>query len=560
MKLQNLVIIFLLIILPMMLVYTINYNGQMKTLRLQAQYNESLKNATYDAIKAFEENTLSDSLSGNAESKRDNIKAAMNMYIKSLAASSGFSAYNENDIKEYIPAVVFGLYDGFYMYAPTINNSGSYEPMLKNFVYYSERITGTDIVIRYSLDNYVAVSGTINGTTYGTWSGYLEANVDAQINLVDEENLYENIIVEVEKNSSNPNTNFEYEYYLIPCTYKYNDGKKIYKKVNNGEILKLTNNSPTETNIDLKQIKWEKNYYNDGIDNKFYTENSSNKYLIIDGDKWYTYSDYKLIQTADPTKNTDDSAKEYYTKAKKFTEWWNNNIASLNSSLQVDSSNDPENPNSNFSIHKKSIMKDTIQNNLNTAIAAYANRQTITGKKFKMPVIAPEDWEKVYSNVSVITFLQGIDIGYTEYNNYSVQNSTNHNEYPNPNNLYFIIGNNCDTSGTYHDIRCTNTVLTGYKSNEFNGIRIVTQPIASWTIDPQNKVVTTFNNKIIYYYRHLALACYECINCAYSNKEDIYEYINNTASDDVKRAYWTALARERYNTPKTTDNFKDPTI
>lgn len=547
MKLQNLVIIFLLIILPMMLVYTINYNGQMKTLRLQAQYNEALKNATYDAIKAFEENTLSDSLSGNAESKRDNIKAAMNMYIKSLAASSGFSAYNENDIKEYIPAVVFGLYDGFYMYAPTINNSGSYEPMLKNFVYYSERITGTDIVIRYSLDNYVAVSGTINGT-YGTWSGYLLADVTTQPHLT-EENLYENIIVEYEKNNGTVNdstttTNkFSYEYYLIPCNYKYNnDGKKIYRKI--GSIKKL--------NFLSGKAEW-------------VTEGVS---FTIDDAKWYTYSDYKLIEYSNYVvgEEKDKSVYEYYIEASNFTSWWNDGIAKIDSSLEVKADNDPENPNSAFSIHKKSIMKDTIQNNLNTAIAAYANRQTITGKKFKMPVIAPEDWEKVYSNVSVITFLQGIDIGYTEYNNYSVQNSTNHNEYPNPNNLYFISGDNCDNNGTYHDIRCGDVAdalndhktITGYKSNEFNGIRIVTQPITEYSLDSSSHVIenkTIFENKTIYYYRHLALACYECINCAYSNEKNIYNYINDTTNNDVKRAYWTALARERYNTPKTTDNF-----
>lgn len=543
MKLQNLVIIFLLIILPIMLVYTINYNGQVKTLKLQAQYDEALKNATYDAIRAFEENTQSDALSGNAESKRENIKASMNMYIKSLAASSGFSAYNENDIKDYIPAVVFGLYDGFYMYAPTINNDNNYEPMLKNFVYYSERITGTDIVIRYSLDNYVAVSGTIGGA-YITKAGYLYTE-DIQQPHKNEEELCENIIVEVEKSDAESTSTdlsgkttvtkkFSYEYYLIPCVYKYKDGKKIYKRRENVSKLEIESN----------KLKW-----------KPCDENTSKN--IMKEASWYTYSDYKVIETSDTDTNTEDeSVKKYYTNAVDFTKnWWNDKIGILNSDLIINDSNDPEDPNSVFSNHKKSIIKETIQKNLNTAIAAYANRQAIASKKFKIPIIAPEDWEKIYSNVSVITFLQGIDIGYTEYNSYSVQNSTNHNEYPNPNNIYFINGDNCSTAGTYHDIRCTNAGLTGYKSNEFNGIRIVTQPIQSYSTQETNITEELFENKTIYYYKHLALACYDCVNNIYGNQNTIYNYIRNKATDDIKKAYWTALARERYNTPKTTDNF-----
>ena len=51
------------------------------------------------------------------------------------------------------------------------------------------------------------------------------------------------------------------------------------------------------------------------------------------------------------------------------------------------------------------------------------------------------------------------------------------------------------------------------------------------------------------------MACYDCVNNIYGNKNTIYNYIRNEATDDIKKAYWTALARERYNTPKTTDNF-----
>ena len=113
MKLQNMIIIFLIIVIPILLVFSVYFNGETRTLKIQREYDEVLKNATYDSILAFEKNSMSDMLSGNPENKRENIKAAINMYIKSLAGSQNLSAYNENDIKDHIPAVVFGLYDGF---------------------------------------------------------------------------------------------------------------------------------------------------------------------------------------------------------------------------------------------------------------------------------------------------------------------------------------------------------------------------------------------------------------------------------------------------------------
>ena len=527
MKLQNMTIIFLIIVIPLMVVLSVYFAGEVKTIRLQIQYNEALKSATSDAIKAFEDNSMNnDLLSQNAEPKRENIKASINMFIKSLAASNGLAAYNENDINDFIPAMVFGLYDGFYMYTPTINEKKEYENMLKNYVYYSEKI-GDDIIIRYSLDNYVAVSGTINGE-YITKAGYLSSS---NHNITpDEETLQEYIIYEYSKDEMTEDGIKEetiYEYYLIPCIYKYNNKTKIYKYVGNG-LKKL--------DISESEIKW--------VDLNDTTIPND----IIYKDKWYTYSNYKILETAIPQDDKDDSAKKYFNDTRDFTNWWNANIGSKLQQLKIDQNNDPEDDNSEFSKHKNSIIKNTIQSNLNTAISAYTNRQTIVNNKPKMPILSDDDWEKVYSNVSVITFLQGIDIGFTKYNNYCVQNSTFHTEYPNPNSLNFIEGkNDYDETGAYHDIRHVSKNLTGYKANEFVGIRIITQ---------DGNIEGT--NHWVYYSKHYALSCYECINDAYVINKSIYDYISNSETDnDTKKAYWTALARERYNTSKSTDNFND---
>ena len=72
--------------------------------------------------------------------------------------------------------MLYTMYDGFYLFAPYQTENG-YKHELRNYVYYSETIPDTDITIRYSLDNYMVVSGTFN-SVYETRSGYW-INVDS---------------------------------------------------------------------------------------------------------------------------------------------------------------------------------------------------------------------------------------------------------------------------------------------------------------------------------------------------------------------------------------------
>lgn len=119
MKLQNLTVIFIIIILPVVLVLSAYIGYEIKTISKQNMYNTGLVSATSDAIFAFELNTKNDVYYNNAESKRSNIKAAVKTFENSLSNTCNLGLYNNQAIEEYIPAIVFGLYDGFYMYAPT---------------------------------------------------------------------------------------------------------------------------------------------------------------------------------------------------------------------------------------------------------------------------------------------------------------------------------------------------------------------------------------------------------------------------------------------------------
>ena len=58
MKIQNLAIIFIIIILPISLVLSSYTKTRVETLNLQADYDSKLNSATYDALKAYQVNSL----------------------------------------------------------------------------------------------------------------------------------------------------------------------------------------------------------------------------------------------------------------------------------------------------------------------------------------------------------------------------------------------------------------------------------------------------------------------------------------------------------------------
>lgn len=461
MKLQNLTVIFIIIIIPVILLVSLYISTGLRTIKYQSLYDTGLLTATHDAIYAFELNTSNNELSDNPEIKRSIIKSSIKMFERSLANTCGISAYNLEDIEEYIPAIVFGMYDGFYMYAPSVIYNGDkkeYKHNLKNYVYYSENINlGTSsnpnyATIIYSLDNHVTVSGKFDGTNYELKEGYLAVGASE-------------------------------------------DGKE-YQSI---EIVE---------------------------------EN-------IDGHK------------------TD--AINYYKDAYKFTEWFNqkigNNVKDENNKkyLYINSDNNPEDENSIFVKHKRNIMKNKIENVLNSSITAFSERRL--GKTYKMPKLSEEDWQKIYSNISMITFFQGKRIGLTRYNGYCVLNSTNSNEYVNSNLMYFI-----DEEGYYHDIRCEKCIdiledggtLTGYKIGSF-----AKRKEEQKDENGDTKVDENGNVLYEYTYDHAELGCYYCVNGQISTANSVEQYVS--ATDEVKSAYWTSLGRERYNQVYLSKGKKDDT-
>lgn len=180
MKIQGLAIIAIIIILPMSVILSSYAHNQIKTLDLQVQYDSKLQNATYDAIKAFQLNMSNSTTSDLANSKMRDIEASVNIFYGSLASNFNMTGYGEDVLKNYVPAVVYTLYDGYYIYSAYNNTLGdnfySNEDKaiyknntniygLKPYIYYSCRYKidneNSDFVITYSLDSYITIQGIV---------------------------------------------------------------------------------------------------------------------------------------------------------------------------------------------------------------------------------------------------------------------------------------------------------------------------------------------------------------------------------------------------------------
>ncbi len=182
MKLSNLIIIFLALALPIVLVLSVFVSLQVDAASLRGDYDSFLINATHEMMLAFELNTNSSDYSAVADSKIRDIEAARNVFYSSLATQLGVTGSSESFIVSYVPALLFTLYDGYYIYTPTRvwdgtgNNVFTHE--LKPYVYYSKKYlndSGSQVLtINYSLDNYVTVYfSDSNARYYISRAGYL---------------------------------------------------------------------------------------------------------------------------------------------------------------------------------------------------------------------------------------------------------------------------------------------------------------------------------------------------------------------------------------------------
>ena len=246
----------------------------------------------------------------------------------------------------------------------------------------------------------------------------------------------------------------------------------------------------------------------------------------------------------------DYSAISYYVEAYAFTNWVTNNNFYYSKTelsdgtvlpkekIQVSYNNDPEDPNSDFVKRKRKVATDNINTNLNLAISSYGGNSV---GQFELPVLTEDDWNQVFSNVSMITFFQDVPIGLKKFNNYAIATSTSNKEYVDPGEI--LLRANGDIN--YHRVYCErteNVQYTGYRSIEYLMKNYVKYDDDTHDIlgDP------------IYYYQHdvyqtsdnnAERACYYCA----INKSNYRKIVgDNDRIYSQAKSYNEALARERY--------------
>lgn len=554
MKLQHLTIIFVVIIIPITLILSAYIGNQIDTASLQQSYNTKLMDATHDAVVAFELNTSNNIYTGNADSVRRDISAAINTFSNTLATNLGMSSANKESLMPYIPAILITLYDGYYIYSPSeytyktkIEKEGQlvddiktgYTHILKPYIYYSKKYESENdyIIVNYTLDNYITVYGKI-GNTLISRSGYLSTE-EVRDSINEGENLTETI-------------KYKYQGQL-----QDEDGNLILDANNNpiiGTLIGKLNNVPFVYRDSQKVY-----YIDDGIaEDHFDIDNG----LTIKKEKgWYTLSDLTLNKYSDQGMSTTDySAKDYRDKSDGFMKYITKSFdgRKISDIVKVDGkeilnpatisdgiTNDFENPESLFNQHKREVIRNSIQDNMNNAMAIYnANTGSLgTSSYFSMPKLSETDWEKIVTNVNIVTFMQGLSVGTKTYNDYAIVTSTNNKQYVDPNTIYFV------KDGYYHTLEHMANIsstdannIIGYKYADFKKVK--------YEVKDLNDEV-----KERYYYRRQEYACYDCIVSTNNIGETKTRYEILNANGALKRKYYTALARERFNLDKPTKIF-----
>ncbi len=578
MKIQGLAIIAIIIILPMTILLSSYARNQIKTLDLQIQYDTKLQNATYDAIKAFQLNMSNSSTSDLANSKMRDIKASINTFYNSLTSHFNMSGYTKNVLQNYTPAVVYTLYDGYYIYSAynnELDDEDTFDDLaefkdgetiygLKPYIYYSCRYkpnSNSDFTIIYSLDSYITIQGIINGKNVNE-SGYLLSSVDKN---VAGNYTYRGVEIKEENNKEGLKQNVYVEY---KQGGQQASGNKRIVKPSTGEILGNILKYPCQK---INGVK--------------YYQESNDKVFAIINDVKYDQSDVTNI-------TNNKNGIKYYEDAYNFKNKIKDlGLTNLKASDAVDSngkkySNYPkeednpftnynifeelfsstkniEDKDSNFNAHKMQVIKNSIESNLIPAISNY-NKVSITDVNFAMPKLQEYEWEQIAQNVSMITFLQGLNIGGKIYNGYSIVSNDNTEDFVPEDSIYILTGvANAGELGEYHQV--TEDGLENKINNNTVGIfKADFERRATVAESKLNNGEDEYSTPVYYYPREDIASYTSIINANEKNSgKNVYDYFKNVGQNPssnlykLAQIYYTALGRERYGMYRVTNKLED---
>lgn len=606
MKIQNLAVVFIVIILPIAIVLSTYVNNLIDVANIQKNYDSILYNATYDAVRAYQMNTLNNSFANVNTSRDRDINASVNSFFNSLATGFGSSGYTKNSLKYNVPAILFTLYDGYYVYGSYDNyasvsssNSVNFETSnaqsdygVMPFEYYSCEYVNTkngfDLTINYTLDNYISISGWYKDNTgkekYITRAGYYintsgistnDTNKSVTITrsgktiTLGKETLKE--YISFYDNDNSPAIEPKLYQYINYNNVKYyleSDDKIFYLR--DDERVFANNNLKNDVKnfLGIGEINSDTfkdiNYYyyykkacdfsnevspilskinvNTDVTSEFY--NKTYDIINSNGDK--------ITDASDTTNKTTSHVKHAYSTPNVFD--------------TSKSGNDPELEGSSFNQHRMDVIIASVESRLTNMIANY-NYDKVSTYDYKMPTLSETDWYNIANNVTTLSFLQGIVVGnFKYYNNYSLVTNTTTKEFVSKNGFY-VQDVNPDSSYqdrinvNYHDPRCIeyNTALP----SNVKAYRIIDYKIQSFTHNYKTKEGNNEINhsQVMNYYMHPEIGAYECIVSLNDNKidyDDLLELKDNVSIKDkkgniiqqnlslnIEQAFIQALAREK---------------
>lgn len=575
MKIQELAIIFIIIILPISLVLSVYTQNQVQTINTQTLYDNRLTSATYDAMRAYQLNAANSTTSDMSNSKTRDIEASVSAFRNSIMTAFELNGFTANELNSYIPALVYTMYDGLYIYSPysniaevntdanadeevKIKTEGQKEYGLKPYISYSCRYktTSIDVVITYSLDNHIAVKGMI-GSEYVNKEGYLidgiecSINPDEEIKINDEienatikynhieigtESLKEYLPLSIDENDKNAAYPYAKingtKYYLIQD--KEGDQQIVY--VSNGFFrtqCKSTDSDKTAFNAYKNIIEnnyMAKEYYYEAYKfTKWFREDSG-----LQGLKYSDAYDEVLIKDG-------DTAKTVYGKV-----WEGNDTIIFQFNSSSDIKDNIENETSTFNQHRLAVIRYKIENNLAIAISNYNAYSGATKVVFQMPELKEDEWDQIIHNISLISFLQGLPIGEKTYNGYTLVTNSESEEVVLEGNI-FMLGESANREKVYYRIGDVELEYGGTATLNAGNYGDISSA-GRLNLDFKRRYVTRTDETQTYYYYQMRnfKASYNSVvmQDKVTTFDDIYKYISGV-SPDYQRAFYTALGRER---------------
>lgn len=574
MKIQELAIIFIIIILPISLVLSVYTQNQVQTINTQTLYDNRLTSATYDAMRAYQLNAANSTTSDMSNSKTRDIEASVSAFRNSIMTAFELNGFTANELNSYIPALVYTMYDGLYIYSPysniaevntdanadeevKIKTEGQKEYGLKPYISYSCRYktTSIDVVITYSLDNHIAVKGMI-GRKYVNKEGYLIDGIECSINPDEEIKIndeIENAIIRY--NGIEIGTESLKEY--LPLSIGENDaypyakinGTKYYlihdDKEGCDQIVYVSNGFFRTQCKSTDSDKTAFNAYKNIIENNYMAKEYY--YEAYKFTHWFKESGLSALTYGDAldevlVKNSDGSGAE-----QGYREIWPENstpIFQFNSSSDI--KNNIENETSTFNQHRLAVIRYKIENNLAIAISNYNAYSGATKVVFQMPELKEDEWDQIIHNISLISFLQGLPIGEKTYNGYTLVTNSESEEVVLEGNI-FMLGESANREKVYYRIGDVELEYGGTATLNAGNYGDISSA-GRLNLDFKRRYVTDTSQTQTYYYYQMRnfKASYNSVvmQDKVTTFDDIYKYISGV-SPDYQKAFYTALGRER---------------